>query len=404
MGIGIAIGFHVPSIVNAGKEHHEALRNAFWVATLGAAAALPLELVRGYAAAHQRVAPIVVAGIVGDLAAIIVTLLGIWSGLGLMALALGGCVRFFVPAAAGSAHAFSLWKASTTGDEWSREIFRDYWRIAPSLLGARASAQFAMGLPPILVTRFVGAEATVVYSVSIRALQVAELVLSQILASGSGAISHVGGQSERPTHAGSLVTYTSVFVAVMVAACAMVAFANSGFVSLWVGTEQYAGQWFTVAVIGAGLVAMTSRFLQHVVFNLGEMSAVSRLSTAESLLKALGLALLVQHLGKFGVPAATALSSALMFPAVFTVVRRTISPAEVGRLLDLGSKGWRLIGVVAFAAIAAPLAVRQSWWEWLVLVATAALLVAVLVAAALPDLRREGVEFLRNRLKRTGAS
>jgi O-antigen/teichoic acid export membrane protein len=404
VGIGIAIGFHVPSIVNATREHHEALRNAFWVATLGAAAALPLELVRGYAAAHQRVAPIVVAGILGDLAAIVVTLIGIWSGLGLMALALGGCVRFLLPAAAGSVHAFSLWKKSAVGNEWSREVFRDYWRIAPSLLGARGSAQLAMGLPPILVTRFVGAEATVVYSVSIRALQVAELLLSQILASGSGAISHFGGQSERPAHAGSLVTYTSVFVAVMVAACAMVAFANSGFVSLWVGAERYAGQWFTVAVIGAGLVAMTSRFLQHVVFNLGGMSVASRLGTAESLLKALGLALLVQHFGSFGVPAATAISSALVLPAVFVVVRRTVSPAEVKRLFDLGAKGWRLVGVVALAAIASPLAVRPSWWEWMVILAATGLLVAVLVFAVLPDLRREVVEFLRNRLKRTGAT
>lgn len=400
VGVGIVIGFHVPTIVNAAAEHHEALRNAFWVATLGAAAALPLELVRGYTAAYQRVAPVVVAGIVGDLAAILVTLLGIWSGLGLMALALGGCVRFFVPAVAGSVHAFSLWRASSIGSEWSREVFRDYWRIAPSLLGARASAQLAMGLPPILVTRFVGAEATVVYSVSIRALQVAELLLSQILASGSGAISHFGGQSGRSAHAGGLVTYTAVFVAVMVAACAMVAFANSGFVSLWVGAERYAGQWFTMAAIGAGLVALTSRFLQHVVFNLGRTAVASRLSTAESLLRAMGLALLVQQFGKFGVPAATALSSALVFPAVFAVVRRTVSSAEVGRLLDLGSKAWRLLGVVALAAVASPIALRSSWWGWAAVVASGGSVVVTLMLVALPDLRREGVELLRKRLKR----
>jgi O-antigen/teichoic acid export membrane protein len=175
----------------------------------------------------------------------------------------------------------------------------------------------------------------------------------------------------------------------------MVAFANSGFVSLWVGAEHYAGQWFTVAVISAGLGGMAIRFLQHVVFSMGEMKQASKLWTAESLLKALGLVLLVPQLGMFGVPAATALSAIVVLPAVISLARRTLGVAEVQGLLKLSKKGWRLVAVIAFAAVLSPLAVGQSWWEWLIAAMGAGLVVVCSVLALLPDLRREGVAFSR---------
>jgi len=240
----------------------------------------------------------------------------------------------------------------------------------------------------------------VIYTVSIRALQVAELLLSQMLFASGGAISHLRGQTGPDTHSDGLVIYTSVFMAIMVISFAMVAFANSGFVSLWVGAEHYAGQWFTVAIVSAGLGSMIVRFLQHVVFGMGKMKAASGLWTIESLLKALGLALLVPQLGVFGVPAATAFSAILVLPAVFVLASRTFGTAEVRGLIKLGTKGSRLVAVIALAAVVSPLAVRQSWWEWLVCGAAGSLVVAGLVLVVLPGLRREGVKVLRNLFKR----
>lgn len=113
---------------------------------------------------------------------------------------------------------------------------------------------------------------------------------------------------------------------------------------------------------------------------------------------------LVQHLGSSGLPAATAVSSALVLLTLFAVVGIAVSAVEVRRLFDLGARGWRLEGEVALAAIASPLAVRQSWWEWLVVVAAAGLLAVTFVFVVLPNLRRESVEFVRKRLERTEAS
>ena len=397
LGLGLLVGFWVPGIFRADIELVEPLRRAFWIATLTAAVAMVLEYVRGFAAAFQRVGPLVAAGIVGDLFAIAVTVVGLWVGSGLLALALGGLVRFLVPATVGAVHAIALCRAAGSRPGWSAAVFGDFRRSAPALLAARSTGQLALGLPAVLIGRFIGPEATVIYSVSVRSVQVAEMIFNLALTASSGAISHLQGGADRVAFLHGLGRWALVVAALVVFPLAMCAGANSGFVRLWVGADHYAGQGFTLLAVTAGLAAAALRSLQHLSFNLGATNSSARLWTAEYVARALMLAVLIPTVGIHGAPLATLVAVLLVAPGVFGLARRSIGPWPAAASGAVLARSAALVGVVSIAALVSPWLIRDTWWQW---IASSALLAIAAVAAlslALPGLRAEAVVLLRAR-------
>lgn len=384
---GFVLGSAIPGIVRADAAFHEPLRNAFWLATGTAAAAIVLDFVRGFASALQRVGPLVAAGLAGDLLAIVTTVAALWAGWGVMALALGGFTRFFVPLLVGVPHAVRLWLAANQPLAWSANVFRDYLQTAPVLLAARTSGQFVMGLPAVLIGRTLGPEATVIYSVSIRAVQVAEQFFSQALLASGGALSHLRGQASGGAFLQALRRWTQVLAALGVFCLAMVIAANSGFVRLWVGSAQYAGQAFTIAAVVATGLSMLLRALQHVSFSMGATTRSSILGTVENVARGVLLVLLVPAVGIIGVPVSIALAALLVAPAVVRLARRRLgelpaSPGMVRRALGF------VVLLAASAALSA-LLVRDGWWAWLAASSVVALILAATLVLMLPEVKSE---------------
>ncbi len=395
--LGLLASLWVPGWFRVDKEYVEPLRQAFWIASLTTAVAVALEFLKGFAAAFQRVGPVVIAGIAGDLLAIAVTVGALWIGWGLLALAVGGLVRFLVPVVVGVPHALALCRATGQRPAWSSEVFGDYRRSAPSLLGARSTGQMALGLPAVLIGRFIGPEATVAYSVSIRSVQVAEMLFNLALVASSGAISHLQGGADRRTFLRGLGRWALVVAALIVFSLSICAGANSGFVTLWVGAEHYAGQGFTMLAVVAGLAGATLRSLQHLSFNLGATDASARLWTVEHLVRALLLILLVPTVGLHGAPLATLFAALVLTPAVAALTARSIGDwpaADHRRLIERAAK---LMTIVGLAAVASPWLVRATWWQWVAGTFSLGLLVAVSLALALPALRAEVMTLLRAR-------
>lgn len=397
--LGLVLGLYVPAIFHADPKLVEPLRQAFWIATFTAAVAIVLEYVRGFAAAFQRVGKLVAAGIAGDLLAIAVTVGGLWLGWGLLALALGGLTRFFVPAVVGSVHAIALCRTAGSRPGWSATIFQDFRSSAPSLLAARSTGQLALGLPSVLIGRFIGPEATVVYSVSVRAIQVADMIFNQALTASSGALSHLRGGADRGAFLQGLGRWALVVAALVVFPLAMCAGANSGFVRLWVGADHYAGQAFTLLAVVAGLSAAALRSLQHLSFNLGATGPSARLWTAEHVARSLILLILIPTVGIMGAPLATLVAVLLMAPSVIGLARRSIGewPAAPARAVII--RAAVLVSIVALAAIVSPVLVVDTWWHWIVSSSVLATVVVAMLAVALPGLRGEA----RILLRRVGA-
>lgn len=397
VALGLLAGLWVPAFFRADREYVDSLRQAFWIATFTAAVAVALEFLKGFAAAFQRVGLLVAAGIAGDLLAIAVTVGGLWAGWGLLALALGGLVRFLVPAVVGVPHALALCRATGQRPGWSSAVFGDFCRSAPALLAARSTGQVALGLPAVLIGRFLGPEATVTYSVSMRAMQVADMLFNQALVASSGAISHLHGGADRRGFLGGLGRWASVVAALVVFPLAMCAGANSGFVTLWVGAGHYAGQWFTMLAVTAALAAAALRSLQHLSFNLGATDASARLWTVEHLVRALLLVLLVPTAGIHGAPLAMLLAVLVVTPAVTTLARRSIGdwPAAGQRLLI--KRGVALVAMVALAALASPWLVSAAWWQWIAGTVLLAVVLAAWLSLAMPVLRGEVMTLLRGR-------
>lgn len=394
LALGLLASAWVPAMFRADPRYVEPLRQAFWIATLTAVVAVALEFVKGFAAAFQRVGALVVAGIVGDLLAIAVTVGGLLAGWGLIALALGGLVRFLVPAVVGVPHALALCRATGHRPRWSSGVFGDYRRSAPSLLSARSTGQVALGLPAVLIGRFIGPEATVAYSVSVRAVQVSEMLFNQALVASSGAISHLHGGADRRAFLHGLGRWALVVAALVVFPLAMCAGANSGFVTLWVGAEHYAGQSFTLLAVVAGLAATALRGLQHLSFNLGATDASARLWTTEHVARALLLVLLVPTAGVHGAPLATLLAALVVAPAVAALARRSIGEWPAAGRRRLIERAAALMALVALASVVSPWLVRATWWQWLAGTVVLGLVLAAALSLVLPALRGEAMTLL----------
>jgi O-antigen/teichoic acid export membrane protein len=297
----------------------------------------------------------------------------------------------------GAINATALCRAVGSRPAWSAAVLQDFRQSAPSLLAARSTGQLAIGLPAVLIGRFIGPEATVIYSVSVRSVQVAEMVFNLALTASSGAISHLQGGADRVAFLRGLGRWALVVAGLVVLSLAMCAGANSGFVRLWVGADHYAGQGFTLLAVVAGLAAAALRSLQHLSFNLGATNPSARLWSAEFVARALLLVVLIPIFGIHGAPLATLLAVVLVARPVLGLARRTVGPwpsAFTGAALVRIAV---LIGVVCIAALVSPWLIRETWWQWIASSVVLAFAVVGALALALPGLRAEAMTMLRLR-------
>jgi len=388
------------SLLEVDPEYFDLIKSTFFVAGLSVAGRLLNEFALSLAVSLQRNQYAMLAGAAGDILALVaIVLCLVVFGLGLWSIVIGLLIRTFFPFALNAVYAILLCHAIKARANYQPVIFADYLKTMPSIMASVVIGSFAANLPTILITRWLGPEATVAFSVTQRVVLIVQSFINHAQAGLYTACTHyfnddsvsnerlsaMMGRLSRSFAVASCVTLT------------LYAVLNEGFVGIWTSEAQFAGQTFTALIALASFFVMRSKLFVGFGVAIGSIQAANGYRCLENLLLAVFLFVGTYGLGLEGVPLAFILSSLIAEFPYFRMFRK-------GHELVYGSFtqlrwSWLMLAVgVAAASLAAPYFVADSWIGFIAKTGFAGVPAALLMIWLMPDIRdqlRARVPFLK---------
>jgi O-antigen/teichoic acid export membrane protein len=238
-------------------EAHELVTGCFLLAACGTYSYLFSLVFRAFCSGLQRNAVHSAANLLGAIVAIAViyvTLVQLdW---GLWAIPAGNLARQLFELITNAAYSAYLLHRIETKPSWRKQTFQDYRQTTTALLAAKASSNFANALPNVLLTKLIGPEATVLYTVTMRPIQLVGAFINRANSSLFAAFSHYNADpsvnNARYKKLGKKVAIA--FGGGCATAVLLYCLLNKPFIHYWVGPEKFAGQLFTA-------LAATASFL-----------------------------------------------------------------------------------------------------------------------------------------------
>ncbi|MGE9291570.1 MAG: lipopolysaccharide biosynthesis protein, partial [Puniceicoccales bacterium] len=219
---------------------------------------------RAFCAALQRNEVHSAANFLGSVGAILVIYIALihWDW-GLWALPAGQFFRTSSQFLIVGLYSTYLLKRIDHAPVWRKATFRDYRQNTTALLASKASGNLVNSLPKILLTRMVGPEATVLYTVNMRPIEMAGAFINRANSSLFAAFSHYCGDNSVSTNQyhrlGKKVAWVFGGVATTTVLCYCVL--NKPFIHIWLGPDQFAGQLFTsLAAVASFLLFKNNLF------------------------------------------------------------------------------------------------------------------------------------------------
>ncbi len=382
--------------INADEQWHGILTGCFLLAGLGAIFQFIGFFLRGFAVGLQRTQVPVIAEIIGNLVGLLSIVVGLYLGWGLWALGVGAVVRPLLPFLVNGVYAAFLLRKVGYYSGWSRAVFYDYLRNTPAVLGAKASGKLTEALPVLILTRWLGPEVTVAYTVTFRALQILRVFINKGIDSLYGAAGHFFADSNVSPEARNRLVFdlVRVFMVGCTGIFLIYTMTNRGFVSLWISPDLFAGQNVTVFLALGTFVLMGNRLLETFGMALGAIQSTCVVSIIERLARSLLLFLLIAWMGVLGVPLAMLVTSVFAAPAYAFIIRRNKGEVASGTT-PLVWVWIPVAGILGCGSAIASVFDVETWTGWIVRAGIAALLVSLVCWCLLPELR--SMKWLRSK-------
>lgn len=303
----LAGGFFIPDWLEIDQAFQGIIIHCYYATSIAAMVHLANEFMRNFASALQRNHIPVFAQTLGDLVSLIgIVLALVLFEVGLWALVVGVLLRTLVPLVINLIHTIQILRSLGHRNYWSAVIFKDYISMTPALLAAKASGLFAQHLPAILITRAIGPEATVVFTVTMRVVLMVQSFINQALGGLYGACSHYFND---PTvvHERQCETLSQLARGYFVASgvgVSLYALFNHGFIAIWISETHFAGQLFTCLAALASFIQVRNNLFVGLGISFGEIRAVEFTQFFEQSLRICLILLGVYSVGLIGPPIA----------------------------------------------------------------------------------------------------
>lgn len=400
--LSLTLGPLVPGFIQADAELVPLLTRCLLLAALAVALGLVNTYLREFTAGCQRNGFPVIAQALGDLLGLAAIIWGLLvANLGLYALPLGAIVRVCVPLLLNLFYVSALLRSASCPIRWRPEIFRDYLTTTPALLAAKAAGVFSGQLPIVLITRWLGPEVSVAFSLATRLLEMAKHFINHPLSALYAASAHFF-HDKNTTESKKRMLFGQIgrgFAVVTSAAALLYVLLNQGFLGRWVPEVAYLGHSFTVlAALGTFTLLLSTLFFT-MIGSLGAIEWSGYAACLEKMLTAVLFLTLIRSLGVEGAPFAVVLSG-VIFQQVYIRRLRRLDPVIAEAL---GWLRWLWVPqflVLSAAVLAAGLFLSPSW---LVFVGKAMLIsvpLGLLALAAVPPVRDRLIDLLGKFLKK----
>jgi O-antigen/teichoic acid export membrane protein len=263
-----------------------------------------------------------------DLANVAVTLIGLFAGKGLYAIAAGMLARSAIMALAatiGVALIYSLSLRLKLVIQWPavRALLADSSRFFVSAVAMKLQSQGTV----LFVTSALGPTTAAIYSLTVRAHETVLMLIGQINSALVPSVTHLLGSGNFVRFRALLLRMLLSLGAVTALAMSVTVILNAGFLRLWIGNKDFAGQSVSILMAAALFISSLGFVAYDALVAQGKFKFVSRVFVLTSLLQ-IALLMLFLRNGLWIGPIVS-LTVACVWGAVFW---RNVS-AEIGLTL-----------------------------------------------------------------------
>lgn len=361
MAVGMVAAPFVVTWLQAPSADARTFVAAFRVGLIASAILLVGSVVTALARGVQQPMIPTVAGVVGAVCALVVSIALLIAGYGLWSLAFGLLLRAAV-VAAGSM--LFLWRLPQPLSAWvlrpSREVADDVRGLLPSMAGGSAGYLLANNSEIVLVTSFYGPAAGATYALTRRAIDGVRSLVENVGLAAAPGLAHLVAADDR--HRARQVVRELLWLR-LAAACigaAVVAAVNAPFVTLLFGGEHFGGVVLTVLFAVQMVVGGQAGLLNHVLRSAGRVSESAWLRMIEAACRVVAISIGLFGFGLAGAPGGALLVSVVTWSVTRNLVHRALPPESAGHRPGEGVRPVLVALLVLAAGIGIGIAGREA--------------------------------------------
>lgn len=375
--VGVVLAFFVPRMIGVTGESAANITGAFLVVSVANGIQLIAIGLRAVLNSLQRPFGPGLQSLVGEIAALIMTVVLLHLGFGLQSIAIGMLIRATWIALACAVELYRVFR-NTLGlrFEWSGGLWGRLWRLSTYQFLAQLSMRINISFPPFIIGVVVGPDVAGIYALTARAHDMVRTLVMMLGGSLNPALSHLFGEGKREQFGGFLLFRARLMVLIGAIGCAGVVAFNERFMGLWVGPENFAGQLVNVLLAVSVFVNILRSMTYDSLYCMGALKRTGVVVIVESVLRIPVMVALLTFAGVWGVPLSIALMqfSLVVVPFCVTLLHRL--EFSISQLREFLRKG---VGSLVVPVLISVPAVLLNVWvtNWSRLVAAAIAFIAV---------------------------
>lgn len=316
---GTVFTYFLDIFLKIDEKEFQLMKTVYLIALLTLAINVFTNAFLGFSQAMLKPTFGVISSLLAKIIGIILVVALLTYGYGLIALPISLLITEIIIFALNSIYSYKLYRYLHKSAKLYLSTIKEYLKMSPSLFGIVAGDRMSNMSHPILITTFIGPEATTAYTVTRKAAEILLHMLNIFNSSLIAPFSHLVGEGnkEKIKKVVIKILFASSFISLVLFA----GFIGSDyiFVSLWIGQELVLSQ-NIILLIGFGTIAYSmTRLFRNLLLGLDEFKFVSKIIFSEGLLFIILSILLTFHFDIAAIPLALFFSSTLF---AFIMIKR----------------------------------------------------------------------------------
>ena len=322
--VGILFSFYLPEILDlSASRSNYLLQRAFMLAVVGTSLTFLGFSIASLNSGLQGSIGVGVVSVLSLASSLIIILFGIMSGLGLYAIAMGVFVRGIILLTGNLT--YLVWRKSS--EKIPLMINRRYFQDLTNMLGygsfGTIGFTFSERMDAFLMTKFLGPEVTPMLILTRRGPDVAVMVLGRPGNAFAPTIAHLAGEGDWVKAKKILSRFLRFIIwGVGISVAGFMAL-NEEFVTLWVGSELYAGDSVNFAIVVLLLIGLPIRNMAVLCTAMGDIKGIAVVEFIRGIVTLFYMIVGINYLGILG--AALAPILAMLTVTIFYVPRSFIN-------------------------------------------------------------------------------
>jgi len=313
----------LPIWINIQGEDALQITNAFWLATIGAMFSLISNGIGGIFLGLQKTVVLSLQLVIAGIISIIATLIFLINGFGILSIPLGLIVQSGLLTVGHMAY-FLIWLKKNPYIRKIRFKFSNIRKIYKELgwvFFSRLSKKTVSQADNLIVASILDPSYTTTLSFSKKSSNLMSTIMIQISSSLMPSLAHLSGEGNRE----KLIKYIKKIIIISIKFSVFgiggIFLLNKLFVTLWVGSEYYAGPLFTLIICLSGFVFILNTAIYNAIFADGKIITTAKSAILEAVIRIPLSVLLCYYWGINGVVLAVLLS---VLPTSFLIQTKSL--------------------------------------------------------------------------------